>query len=64
MQQRGWTWRILCLSKTEKDKYRMLSLLCGIKKIKKNNEYNKTKTDSQVQRTNLWLPVGKIGVGD
>ena len=23
------------------------------------NEYNKTETDSQIQRTNQWLPVGK-----
>ena len=30
------------------------------------NKYNKTETDSQIQRTNWWLPVGrgKMRVGD
>ena len=32
----------------------MISLICGIQK---------TKTDSQIQRTNRWLPDGK-GVGE
>ena len=37
---------------SEKDKYYMISLICGIYKIKQMNEYNKTKTDSQIQKTN------------
>ena len=28
------------------------------------NEYNKTETDSQMQKTNLWLPKGKGGGRD
>ena len=59
------------VSQTEKDKYCMLSLIYGTKKIQQTSEYNKKETDSQIQRTNQWLPVGrgngrsgKIGVGE
>ena len=44
----------------------MISLICGIlKKIpKKPSEYNKKKADSQLQKTNQWLPSGDSkGVG-
>ena len=34
------------ISQTDKDKYRMLSLICGIKK--KMNEYNKSEIGSQI----------------
>ena len=51
------------VSQTEKDKYHMVSLICGIKKKKKKkgtNEFiSKTERDSQTQKTNLWLPKGK-----
>ena len=47
------------VSQTEKDKYCMISLKCGIQTIKQTSEYNKKETDSQVQRTNQWLPVGR-----
>ena len=30
LQQHGWIWKPLCLMKTEKDKYCMFSLTCGI----------------------------------
>ena len=30
LEQHGWTWRILCLVNSEKDKYCMLSFMCGI----------------------------------
>ena len=33
----------------------MISLICGIQK-NKTNKQNKMKTDSQIQRTNGWLP--------
>ena len=48
----------------------MLSLICGIQKIKQANKYNKTKTDTDIENK---LVVnsgereegrGKIGVGD
>ena len=35
-----------------------LLLICGILKIKQRNGCNQTETDSQIQRTNSWLPVG------
>ena len=38
------------INQTEKDKYSVLSLMCGTQK--KRNEYNKTETDSQMQKTN------------
>ena len=46
------------ISQTEKDKYCMLSFTCGIKKLKQISDYNKKERDSQIQRTNQWLPVG------
>ena len=49
-------------SKTEKDKYHMISLICGIKKKSDTNELiYKTETDSQTSKTNLWLPKAKCG---
>ena len=47
--------------KSEKEKYYMISLLCEIlkKKIKQVSEYNKKETDSQIQTTNQWTPVGR-----
>ena len=35
------------ITQTEKDKYCILSLICGIQKIKQMNDYNKRETDSQ-----------------
>ena len=35
------------ISQTEEDKYCMISLICGIKKIQQISEYNKKETDSQ-----------------
>ena len=37
----------------------MISLTCGILKNVKNKLIYKTKTDSQTQKTNLWLPKEK-----
>ena len=37
----------------------MISLICEIKIIKQTNEYNKKETDSQVWKTQKWLPVGR-----
>ena len=48
---------------TEKDKYHMISLTCGIKKKDKNELMYKTETDSQTNRINLHLPGGKGGEG-
>ena len=40
------------VSQTEKDKYCMISLICGISKIQQTGEYNKKEADSQIWRTN------------
>ena len=40
------------ISQTEKDKYCMISLICGIWKIQQIREYNKKEADSQILRTN------------
>ena len=50
-------------SKLEKDKYHMLSLICGIFKNDTNELIYKIEIDSQAQKTNLWLPKGKGGGG-
>ena len=47
------------ISQTEKDKYCMTSLICGILKIQQTSEYNKKEAGSQIQRTNEWGPVGR-----
>ena len=50
------------VSQTEKDKYHMLSLICGIwflKKDETNELVCKTETDLQILKTNWWLPKGK-----
>ena len=47
------------LSQTEKDKYHMVSLICGILKNGKNELIYKT--ESQMYKINLWLPRGVGG---
>ena len=49
------------VSQTEKNKYHMISLICGIQKNGTNELIYKKETDSQTQRTNLWLPKGQCG---
>ena len=53
-----WTQIVLCQMKcqTENDKYYMILLVCGIQKVKQLNEHSKTDTESQIHRTNRWLP--------
>ena len=43
------------ISQTEKDKHRMISLICGLEETKQTT----MKTDSQIQRRNMWLPKAK-----
>ena len=54
------------LSQTQKDKYHMISLICGIEKNGTNELIYKTETESQMQKTNLWLPGdgGRDKLGD
>ena len=60
------------LSQKEKDKYHMISLTCGIQYRAQMNLSTK-QTDSQTQRTDLWLPrerrkgvrwTGSLGLAD
>ena len=45
-------------SQKEKDKHRMILLICGIYTITSKLIY-KTETDPQTKKANLWLPKGK-----
>jgi len=47
MNEFGWYYASE-ISQIEKGKYYMLSLICGIKKLKQTSEYNKKETDSQI----------------
>ena len=44
------------ISQTEKNKYYMISLLCGIYTNDANELIYKTEIYSWTQKTNLWLP--------
>ena len=46
------------ISQTEKDKYHMIPLICGILKNGTNELIYKTEIDSRMQKTNLWLRGG------
>ena len=41
----------------------MILLICGIQKNGTNELIYKTEIESQMQKTNLWLPGGKPGMG-
>ena len=43
------------VSQTEKDKYHMISFICGIQKKGTNELIYKTEIELQMQKTNLWL---------
>ena len=49
------------VSQTQKDKYHLILLICGILKKKggTNELIYKTEVESRTQKTNLWLPGGK-----
>ena len=49
------------VSQIEKDKYHMVSLIRGIYKKGTNELIYKMEVESQMQKTNLWLPGGKGG---
>ena len=42
----------------------MISLICGILKNDTNELIYKTEIDSQLKKTNLWLPKGEGGEGN
>ena len=52
------------VSQTEKDKYHDIAYIWNLKKNGTNELIYKTEIESQMQKTNLWLPVGEAaGVG-
>ena len=51
------------VSQKEKDKYRIISFICGIQKNGTDELICKAEIESQMQKTNLWLPTGEGGVG-
>ena len=51
------------VSQTEKDKYHMISFICGILKKDTNELIYKIETDSKTSKTNLHLPRGICGEG-
>ena len=50
------------VSQTEKCKYNIMSHMWKLKNNTNESIY-KTETDSQTQKTNLWLPKGKVWGG-
>ena len=48
-------------SKSDKDKYYMISLTCDTSKNDTNQLIYKTEIDSHIQKTNLQLSKGKVG---
>ena len=54
--QFGNCWYLLIVQKLEKDKYQMISLICGIEKDEANEKHNKTETESQTE--NKWVVAG------
>ena len=50
---------ILHAIKSEKDKHCVLSLICRTQKIKQTNDYEQKREQTQIQRTNQSLSVGR-----
>ena len=46
-------------NKSDKDKYHMISRMCGIQKMQQTSGYKTKAGDSQIQRTNQGLPIGR-----
>ena len=51
------------VSQKEKNKYHIILLTCGIQKNGTDELICKAEIESQMQRTNLWLPSGEGEVG-
>ena len=51
------------VSQTEKDKYCIISHICGIQKSATDELICEEEIESQMQKTNLWLPTGDGGMG-
>ena len=52
------------VSQKEKNKYRILTHICGTQKNGTDEPVCSAEIETQMQRTNVWTPVGKVaGVG-
>ena len=51
------------VSRTEKDKHCIISHICGIQKNATDELICEEEIESQMQKTNLWLPMGDGGMG-
>ena len=51
------------VNQKEKNKYHIISLICGIEKNDTDELICKAEIEAQTQKTNLWLPKGKGGMG-
>ena len=51
------------VSQKEKNKYRILMHICGIQKNGTDEPDCKAEIETQMQRTNVWTPMGKSGGG-
>ena len=51
------------VSQKEKNKYRIISLLCGIQKNGTDEPVCKAEIETQMQRTNVWTPGEKVRGG-
>ena len=51
------------VNQKEKNKYRILMHICGIQKNGTDELVCKAEIETQMQRTNVWTPTGKAGVG-
>ena len=51
------------VSQKEKNKYRILTHICGIQKYGTDEPVCKAEKETQMQRTNVWTPRGESGGG-
>ena len=52
------------ISQIEKDRYRILTHICGIQKNGRDEPICKAEIETQTQRTNIWIPRGGSGGWD
>ena len=52
------------VSQKMKHKHCIISLICGIQKNSRDELICKAEVESQMKRTNLWLPTGEGGWGE
>ena len=52
------------VSQKEKNKYHILTHICGIQKNGTDKPVCKAETETQMQGTNVWTPRGESGVGE